>query len=138
MAELANCRSCGKLFVRTSSPYCPECLKEQDRKFDVVYSYIREQEHRMATVPQVHEATGVETELIYQWVREGRLVTTLFPNLGYPCRSCGKMITEGSLCDDCRMKLEKDIEQDKKEHELQRKISGRKTYHTGVRGNVHH
>lgn len=132
MGELANCKNCGRLFVRTSSPYCPACLKEQDRKFDQVYAFIRRQENRTATVPQVHEATGVETELIYQWVREGRLVTTLFPNLGYPCKSCGKTITEGAICDDCRRKLEHDLEREKAEEEVRKNLRN-KTYHTRTR-----
>ncbi|TGA95874.1 hypothetical protein E4665_17330 [Sporolactobacillus shoreae] len=130
MAELANCKSCGRLFVRVSSPYCPECLKEQDKKFDIVYDYIREQEHRMATVPQVHDATGVETELIYQWVREGRLVSAMFPNLGYPCKSCGKMITEGVICSDCRNKIQGDLHREDLEEEARLKANRLKTYHT--------
>ncbi|WP_353947448.1 TIGR03826 family flagellar region protein [Sporolactobacillus sp. Y61] len=130
MAELANCIKCGKLFVRTSSPYCPDCRKEQEDKFDKVYAFIREQENRMATVPQVHEATGVETELIYQWVREGRLVSSMFPNLGYPCKSCGKIITEGALCPDCRQKLEEAVRRDEKEKAFREQSRVSRTYHT--------
>jgi flagellar operon protein (TIGR03826 family) len=129
MGELANCKGCGRLFVRTSSPYCPECLKEQDRKFDQVYAYIRQQSNRTATVPQVHQATGVATELIYQWVREGRLVTTLFPNLGYPCKSCGKLISEGTLCEDCRRGFECDLEREQAEEKVRHNLKS-KTYHT--------
>lgn len=130
MAELANCINCGRLFVKDASPYCPECLKEQDRQFDIVYEYIRRQENRTATVTQVNEATGVETDLIYRWVREGRLVSAMFPNLGYPCRSCGTIIKEGILCDSCRKKLEKDIVQENLRQEKQNVGTKSKTYHT--------
>jgi flagellar operon protein TIGR03826 len=129
MGELANCKNCGRLFVRTNSPYCPACLKEQDKKFDVVYAYIRQQANRMATVHQVHEATGVETELIYQWVREGRLVTTLFPNLGYPCKTCGKLITEGAICEDCRRGIVRDLVREQAEEAVRQGLRT-KTYHT--------
>ncbi|MCI1858728.1 MAG: hypothetical protein LKI80_11280 [Sporolactobacillus sp.] len=129
MAELANCRNCGRLFVRTSSPYCPDCLREQNKKFDRVYNFIRRREHRKATVAEVHEATDVETDLIYEWVREGRLTTTAFPNLGYPCKSCGKLITRGTLCDDCRRKLERDIATERKE-QAAREFEDKETYHT--------
>ncbi|MCL1632656.1 hypothetical protein M3N64_12075 [Sporolactobacillus sp. CPB3-1] len=129
MPELENCKGCGRLFVRVSSPYCPDCLKEQEKMFEIVYKFIRRQENRTATVPQVHEATGVKTELIYQWIREGRLETTVFPNLGYPCRSCGKLIQTGTLCDDCRGKLERDIESNRRQKKIIEEIRG-KTYHT--------
>ncbi|MFT8319201.1 MAG: TIGR03826 family flagellar region protein [Sporolactobacillus sp.] len=111
MADLANCVGCGKLFVRTTSPYCPECQKEQEQKFEKVYRYITSRDHRKATVVEVHEATEVETELIYTWIGEGRLKTSIFPNLSYPCKSCGKMITEGVICASCREKIEKEISQ---------------------------
>lgn len=83
----------------------------------------------MATVPQVTEATGVEADLIYNWVREGRLLTKMFPNLGYPCKSCGKIIHEGVLCEDCRTKLERDIIRSEKEN-LAKERGHRTIYHT--------
>ncbi|GEB77205.1 TIGR03826 family flagellar region protein [Sporolactobacillus inulinus] len=136
MAELENCKECGKLFVRVSSPYCPACLKKQEAQFEQVYRYIRQQEHRMATVSQVHEATDVSVNLIYQWIREGRLKPSIFQNLGYPCRSCGKMIQSGVLCEDCLKKLEHDIDQDEDERNAALKANRAKTYHT--RGESRH
>jgi len=128
LPELENCKGCGKLFVRVSSPYCRDCLNEQEKQFDTVYSYIRKQENRMSTVTQVHEATDVDLDWIYQWIREGRLKTAVFPNLGYPCRSCGRTIQNGTLCEHCRKKLERDMQQ---EHidDSQTNFKG-KTYHT--------
>lgn len=130
MTELANCISCGKLYVRTTSPYCPECLKLQEQEFEKVYQYITSQEHRMATVLEVHEATEVETDLIYRWIEEGRLKTSIFPNLGYPCKSCGKMITEGVVCDDCRVKIEKTLSQSEAESAVLNQKINNLTYHT--------
>ncbi|MCO7124990.1 hypothetical protein NIE88_04270 [Sporolactobacillus shoreicorticis] len=131
MSELENCKGCGKLFVRVSSPYCPSCLKEQEKLFDMVYTYIRKQENRMSTVTQVHEATGVDLDWIYQWIREGRLKTAVFPNLGYPCRSCGRTIQNGTLCEHCRKNLEHDMQQEQTA-DSQTAAKG-KTYHTEVK-----
>lgn len=129
MAELENCKECGKLYVRVSSPYCPNCLKKQDEMFENVYRFIRKQENRMSTVPQVHEATGVAIDWIYQWIREGRLQTALFQNLGYPCKSCGRTIQTGSLCDHCLKDLERDMERAHIEVEQAPGLKA-KTYHT--------
>ncbi|MFT8391448.1 MAG: TIGR03826 family flagellar region protein [Sporolactobacillus sp.] len=131
MAELANCTGCGKVFVRVASPFCPDCLKEQDRLFDLVYKYITAKAHRMAGVQEVHEETGVSLELIYQWIREGRLKTSLFPNLGYPCKSCGRLIQSGVVCADCRTTIESEITRAAAEKEvLERNHNERQTYHT--------
>ncbi|MFT8872902.1 MAG: TIGR03826 family flagellar region protein [Sporolactobacillus sp.] len=134
MAELANCKDCGKLFVRMASPYCPQCLEKQERQFDTVYQYIVAKKHRMAAVPEVHEATKVPVELIYQWIREGRLKTSLFPNLGYPCRSCGKLITSGTLCDDCQRQMTDDIRRSEAEQDVLKRTLERTTYHTQRNG----
>ncbi len=55
------------------------------------------------------EATGVEEELLYKWVRKNRLQTALFPNLGYPCDNCGHLTTGGKLCDDCKAELKAEL-----------------------------
>ncbi|CAM3209365.1 TIGR03826 family flagellar region protein [Sporolactobacillus spathodeae] len=130
MAELSNCKNCGRVFVRVASPYCPECLKEQDRLFDLVYKYITSKEHRMATVPEVHEETGVSADLIYQWVREGRLTTSMFPNLGYPCKSCGTLIQTGVVCESCRTKIEGELRRADEEKKVSQKNQESITYHT--------
>ena len=50
-------------------------------------------------------------KLITKWIREGRLQLVRFPNLTYPCESCGTMIREGRLCANCLGKLQKDLRQ---------------------------
>ncbi|TCP26026.1 flagellar operon protein (TIGR03826 family) [Scopulibacillus darangshiensis] len=128
MAELSNCKHCGKIFVRTTIDVCPTCRKEQDEKYESVYTYIRKQEHREATVNEVHEATGVEEKLIYDWIKEGRLKTTEFSNLGYPCKSCGKRIQSGSLCLSCGARLQNDLKTNNEQQEKNNR--GSTTYFT--------
>ncbi|MCO7176431.1 TIGR03826 family flagellar region protein [Sporolactobacillus kofuensis] len=130
MADLENCKGCGRLFVRVSSPYCPDCLKKQDQMYETVYRFIRKQENRRSTVTEVHEATGVDVNWIYQWIREGKIQTSVFPNLGYPCKSCGTLIQTGALCDNCRHRLEHDIDQQQKRDEAASRSQRGKTYHT--------
>lgn len=109
MPELSNCKFCGKIFVRTTTSICPTCRKEHEEMFEKVYAYIRKQENREATVYQVHEETGVDEVLIQDWIKEGRLKTADFPQLGYPCRSCGQPIQTGKFCDSCGKQLHKDL-----------------------------
>lgn len=123
MAELANCPKCGRLFVKQSSirDVCDQCYKEEEKLFEKVYSFLRKRENRTATMAQVVEATGVSESLITKWIRVGRLQLVLFPNLGYPCESCGAMIREGQLCPKCRAKLQTELnwlEEEKKRERL--------------------
>lgn len=118
MAELSNCSKCGRLFVKLSTrDVCESCYREEERQFERVYAFLRRRENRTATMAQVVDATGVEEKLITKWIREGRLQLVHFPNLGYPCDSCGKMIREGRLCANCLGKLQADLRQAEAEKE---------------------
>ncbi|AMX82299.1 hypothetical protein GS3922_00540 [Geobacillus subterraneus] len=130
MAELANCAKCGRLFVKLSTrDVCESCYQEEERQFERVYAFLRKRENRTATMAQVVDATGVEEKLIIQWIRAGRLQLVHFPNLGYPCDSCGTMIREGRLCANCLGKLQADLRQ--AEAEKERNIRSRRaTYYS--------
>ncbi|WP_141432908.1 TIGR03826 family flagellar region protein [Bacillus sp. 03113] len=139
MGELANCLKCGVVFVRNQlRNVCPNCWKEEEQAYDEVYQYIRKRENRTATMEQVVEATGVNEELIFKFIRSGRLLLAHFPNLGYPCEKCGTMIREGKLCVTCAKELKNDLanlyEEEKRKKELSNR-SKAKTYLTMERKN---
>ncbi|WP_217588507.1 TIGR03826 family flagellar region protein [Lentibacillus saliphilus] len=105
MAELANCARCDAVFVKTIRDICPDCYKEEERAFEVVYQFLRQRKNREATLPEIVDATGVEEELIIKFVKEKRLRTTEFPKLAYPCETCGADIATGRLCEECSNEL---------------------------------
>ncbi|WP_246942755.1 TIGR03826 family flagellar region protein [Bacillus pinisoli] len=110
MGELANCPKCDKLFVATpAQDVCPTCYKEEQQLFETVYNYIRKKENRMATLPEVAEATDVEETLVIKWIRTGKLKLAQFPNLGYPCEKCKTLIRQGKICDQCAKGLQQDL-----------------------------
>lgn len=102
MADLTNCPRCDKLFVKSLREVCPDCYKKEEEDFRIVYDFVRKRENRRASVLEVEEATGVPEKLIYKFVKQGRISVHSFPNLSYPCESCGKPIKEGRICDACR------------------------------------
>ncbi|MDQ0254525.1 flagellar operon protein (TIGR03826 family) [Evansella vedderi] len=105
MADLLNCPNCGKLFVKALRSVCNDCAKEVEEKYNKVYQFIRKRENRRATIDEVTEGTDVEQSLIIQFIREGRIHLSQFPNLGYPCEKCGVMIREQRLCHSCAKDL---------------------------------
>lgn len=117
MGELANCPKCNGLFVQTQlRTVCDTCFKEEENAYETVYQFLRKRENRKAELDVVVEATGVSKELILKFIRQGRIMLSNFPNLGYPCEKCGKTIREERLCNDCKNDIHKQlnrIEQEK-------------------------
>lgn len=128
MADLANCSKCGRLYVKNLSGICDMCRREEEKLFDTVYGYIRKKENRKATMQQIEEDTGVPEATIMRFVKEGRLRTTQFPNLGYGCSRCGSIIQEGTMCSRCVGAIKSDLQ--KYDREKEREASKREQQHT--------
>ncbi|WP_100400262.1 TIGR03826 family flagellar region protein [Bacillus sp. FJAT-44742] len=135
MASLENCPECGSLFVKNLRSVCDTCHQEVEKQFELVYSYIKKRDNRTATRMEVSENTGVAESLISRFIREGRLHLTHFPNMTYPCTSCGEEIRDGSLCRSCKENIKQGLEEDRKDRERKDRIKEReagayKTYHS--------
>jgi flagellar operon protein (TIGR03826 family) len=129
--SLENCPNCGNLFVK--SPFrdiCESCYREEEEAFEKVYRFLRKRENRMATMAQIVDATGVKESLLMKFIKSGRLQLAQFPNLGYPCDRCGKLIREGRLCANCLTDLNKQLEMVQKEEEMKKHHQMRSVYYT--------
>jgi len=99
--ELTNCAKCGAVFARNVIDICPKCYKEEEEAFKIVYTFLQKQKNRSAGLREIVEATEVEEELIIKFLKQNRLRTSQFPQLQYPCESCGELISEKTLCQKC-------------------------------------
>ncbi|KPB05653.1 TIGR03826 family flagellar region protein [Bacillus sp. CHD6a] len=131
MSQLDNCPSCGQIYVKNAfREVCETCYKEEEAKYQTVYKYIRQRENRTASMEQVVEGTGVEEYLIIKFIRKGRIQLVHFPNLGYPCDRCGRIIREDKLCQGCKKDIHGQLSQLEREEERKRAIREEgKTYH---------
>ncbi|MBP3040166.1 hypothetical protein J9303_11780 [Bacillaceae bacterium Marseille-Q3522] len=128
MEELANCPRCGAVFVKSQfRDLCPDCWREEEEAYETIYHFLRKRENRAATIQQVVKGTGVEESLILKFIRTGRLKITQFPNLGYPCDRCGRIIREGKICKKCAEELRRDLKVAEFEEERKAEIR-RQTY----------
>ncbi|MFY4775083.1 TIGR03826 family flagellar region protein [Metabacillus sp. RGM 3146] len=135
MNELANCPNCNQLFVQTQfRTVCMDCYKEEERKFEAVYAFLRKRENRSANIDEVVERTSVEEELVLKFIRLGRIQISNFKNLGYPCEKCRTMIREGKICLSCKKDLEAQISQMKREenHRSQMAQKTKKTFYANT------
>lgn len=110
MPEVKNCPNCGALYMENAfREVCDKCHKDEEKLFNEVYTFLRKRENRAATQERIIEVTGVKEETLYRWIKKGRLSTKIFPNLGYPCDKCGKIISSGKICDSCLNELSSDL-----------------------------
>ncbi|OEF99504.1 hypothetical protein BHF71_08785 [Vulcanibacillus modesticaldus] len=131
LGDLSNCSRCGKVFVKTIYDICPNCVKEIDEEYHICAEYLRE--NKMVNIYELSEATGVSVRQITQFIREGRISIVDNPNMGYPCESCGTVISKGRLCKKCSDRLTKGIKKVLEEKELEQEINNpekkEKTYY---------
>ncbi|MFI8688006.1 TIGR03826 family flagellar region protein [Rossellomorea sp. NPDC077527] len=133
MSEIINCPRCNAIFMRNKfRDVCDKCYKEEETMYETVYKFLKKRENRAATMDRVIEVTGVDEELLYKWVKKGRIQTRQFPNMGYPCDKCGKIIVTGRICSDCSSEIVNDLKQFETEQEWKNKSreSGQRTYYT--------
>ncbi|QZY54323.1 TIGR03826 family flagellar region protein [Crassaminicella profunda] len=105
MAEIRNCKECGKLFQYNGiSKICPRCRRKDEDAFKAVREYIYE--NTGATLTEVSEETGVDEDKILRFLREGRLeIIGENSALLLECERCGKAIRTGRFCDECAQEL---------------------------------
>ncbi|WHY79707.1 flagellar protein [Neobacillus sp. WH10] len=96
--KLTNCPKCGKLFLRVRN-ICEGCYQKQENDFLKAAAYLRE--HSGITIQELSDAVGVSVAQIRQFIWAGRILVNDFPNLSYPCETCGKMIQKGKQCSSC-------------------------------------
>jgi len=121
MPELKNCRRCNRVFSYVGGlPICPACAKEDERLFEKVSMYIRENPGVPLNV--VSEELDISFEKLMKYVREGRLQVRA-PNGGFVmfCENCGAMIEKGKLCIECDRHINNVL--DTSQRTLQRKLN---------------
>ncbi|EIT86937.1 putative regulator of flagella formation [Fictibacillus macauensis ZFHKF-1] len=110
MGELENCLQCHALFVYNGRKICQNCYANEEKDYDAVFHFMRQQKNRQATLHDIHTHTGVEERKIMNFLRQGRLHIVQFPQLYYECDTCLGPIREGRICKVCSVKMKKELE----------------------------
>lgn len=102
--QFKRCKRCGAIYQNRSGSYCEKCFKEMDEKYVLIRDYLYDNPN--ATPKEVMDETGVEESIILLFLKEGRLQMKSAEGL-IRCEKCGKPITHGNLCDNCRNAMSK-------------------------------
>ena len=112
--ELKNCKRCNRIFTyMTGLPICPACVKEDERIFDEVSEYIRN--NPGAPLSTVSKDLDISYEKLLKYVKEGRLQIRAESGGFYRfCEKCGEMIIEGKFCKHCEYRISTVLDASKK------------------------
>ena len=106
--QVRNCRKCGRLFNYVTGPgICPACLQAVEDKFQEVKKYI--QQHGKADMKEICQECEVDTAQIQQWIRQERLQFSDDSPIKVSCEMCGKMISGGRFCAECKDKMARQL-----------------------------
>lgn len=133
MDELSNCPNCGEIFYKNKfRDVCEKCWKAEEEEYNTVYQFMRKRENRAATIEQVVVQTGVKEETILKYIKKGRIQIAQFPNFGYPCDRCGRIIRKGKLCDKCSGQIIGDLKTFEREEQRKKEmlLRERRTYYS--------
>ena len=104
--DIRNCKNCNRFFKYQSSKYCPNCVIEMDQVFIKVREYIYDNPN--STVVEVSKNTGVDNEIIMEFLRDGKLELKEATIL-LECKSCGRAIKTGVMCKECLYRFETEM-----------------------------
>jgi hypothetical protein len=99
--RLENCIICGRLFLKDHSDSCLNCYLDIEQDFKCVADFLEIEQNRYATIEEVSESTKVSVKQITEFLRDGLIFSEDYPNLGYGCAHCDKLIKRQLLCNAC-------------------------------------
>lgn len=105
--NVANCPRCGRVYARGFREVCQNCYQDIEKEYEKCHKYLKE--NKGTTLQELSDETEVSVKQITKFIKEGRISLMNFPNLGYPCESCGVPIKDGHLCPSCKNKLQRQI-----------------------------
>ncbi len=110
--NIIQCRLCRKPFQSQSSNICPNCHQKLDSTFIEAREFIYKNP-KTGNIKDIVKDTELEEKYLLHLVREGRLQfktsSTDQPLPGLSCQTCKKPIFQGTICNDCRDALAKQL-----------------------------
>ncbi|MBN6186054.1 hypothetical protein JQN58_03510 [Aneurinibacillus sp. BA2021] len=95
--------------MKTSKSVCPDCARKELDTVKRIRDYLKPKERRNAPLAQISQDLDISLRYIEYLIREKYFDLTRYPNLKYPCKSCGTPITLGEYCSSCAANLRKKL-----------------------------
>lgn len=110
-----SCQKCGgvMIFKGVGEYQCEDCGFVDYDDYGKVRLYI--ETHRGATAAEIEEGTGVKQRTIRQMLRESRIEVAEGSKVFLRCEICGKEIRSGRFCNECEVKVHRNMEEEQRE-----------------------
>ncbi len=97
-----RCPRCKRFYEYEGLPptCCATCSGRESNEYYIVREYVKE--NKGATIQEVSQALGVPHAKIIQYLREERLEISKGSASFLRCMNCGRVITTGIRCEDCK------------------------------------
>lgn len=96
---LRNCKKCNRVFSSTDgNTFCSRCSDDVDDGFTRVREYIYD--NPTCSIKEVSTGTGVASDIVLKWIREGRIVLGENASISF-CERCSTPINGGRFCGKC-------------------------------------
>lgn len=106
--EVKVCKRCKKLYQHVIGPsVCPQCKKGEEEQFKIVKEYLKKNPGE--TIITVSNETGVPIGLIESFLRQGRLEVSTDSPMAISCEKCGKRISTGKYCNQCKTHMVEEL-----------------------------
>lgn len=99
LGALKNCKKCSRLFqAENGATLCSRCNEDIDDEFTKVREYIYD--NPSSSVKDVSTGTGVDTDSILKWIREGKIELGSYSGIAF-CERCSEPTTGSRFCPKC-------------------------------------
>ncbi|RKP47259.1 flagellar protein [Cohnella endophytica] len=95
------------MFSKNFREVCNNCHASLEKDYERCVEHLRQ--NKGLDITQLSEDMEVSVKQITKWIREGRISLLNAPNMSYPCESCGILIRDGHMCDNCKARLQRDV-----------------------------
>lgn len=118
-----TCEQCGgvMVYMGVGEYRCENCDFLDYDDYGKVRNYI--EQHRGATAAEIEDAVGVSQRSIRRMLKESRIEIAEGSKIFLHCELCRKEIRSGRFCQECEMKVHRNIEEQQREA-LRRDIQG--------------
>ncbi len=97
-----KCRRCSQTFtvLGTLGQLCPKCIRDEEDIYLRVRSFVKD--NPGVSIQEVSEILSISRSKIMNYIKEERLEVTSNSKTVLKCKNCGKPITTGIFCADCK------------------------------------
>lgn len=108
---IAKCPRCKKLFEKSETSVCSNCLPDEETDYETVREYVGE--HPSCSADEVAEQTGVNEDCVLRMIDEGRIMNALSEEQ-VMCGRCGQPAISATkrLCQACLTELNTQVLQE--------------------------